>query len=71
MQPIIPPGKEPPKYDADKHMEWLEKILSDGVNLTVWEEEFIDSMQGSLTCRIRLTRNQEIILERIYMDRTP
>lgn len=49
----------------------LEAILHYGVNLTVWEESFIESLQTQVALGRTLTDKQAQILERIYADRTP
>ena len=64
--------KEPPKYNHTVHAMWLQLIEEESVNLTGWEKEFI----LSLTIRFRMgkklsSRKQEVILERIYAERTP
>lgn len=60
-------GSADPRYE-----QWLEEIELHGVNLTAWEEEFIENLAD----RFRrgwdtLTERQAEILERIYSERTP
>ena len=51
----------------DKPWEWwIDQIKVHGVNLTTWEEDFIESVEG----RERLTDKQIEIVERIYAERT-
>ncbi len=50
---------------------WLDTIERDGVNLTVFEEGFIESMLLKRANRWRLSEKEAAILERIYAERTP
>lgn len=55
-----------------KHLDWLEAIESDGVNLTTWEEEFVASIRDRFDRGwTTLTEKQAEILERIYAQKTP
>lgn len=51
--------------------EWLERIEVDGVNLTAWEEEFVESIRARRETGRALTDSQAETLERIYSARTP
>ena len=53
--------------DWDK---WLETIAREGVNLTTWEEDFVESMQDRRSLGRQLTENMAKTLERIYAERT-
>lgn len=65
--------------DAQDWDHWLDEILDKGVNLSAWEEDFIDALQarrgsGLFPGRpgaLHLTEKQADILERIFAARTP
>ena len=59
-----------PIFNQD-HQDWLDAIESKGVNLTVWEEEFIESIATKISAGRSLTENQADVLERIYSQRVP
>jgi hypothetical protein len=64
--------RELPKEDRDVHVRWLDDILNLGVNLTTWEQEFVEDLESRFRAGGHLSsRKQEIILERIYAERTP
>lgn len=64
--------QDPPKFDREIHIGWVEAIVDTGVNLTVWEEGFVADLDMLLKIGENLkSRKQEVILERIYADRTP
>lgn len=48
----------------------LETIERMGVNLTPWEEDFIESLRAHLNAGKKLSERQVDILERIYAKRT-
>jgi hypothetical protein len=50
---------------------WLAEIARSGVNLTVWEGEFVESMQARREADRDLTERQADVLERIYAEKTP
>lgn len=51
---------------------WVETIMSQGVNLTKWEEDFVQSIQDRFEeGRFNLSEKQAEILERIYVEKTP
>lgn len=50
---------------------WLDEIAQRGVNLTAWEEDFVESTQGQRAAGRPLSEKQAEILERIYTNRTP
>lgn len=63
---------DPPKFDKEVHVGWVETILNEGINLTEWEQNFVNDLHERFEHNMRLTsRKQEVILERIYADRTP
>ena len=50
---------------------WLDEVEQDGVNLTPWEESFIEDLRAWLDRRRPLTELQIDTLERIRSQRTP
>lgn len=56
------------RHDQDVALETIER---GGVNLTAWEEGFIESIRDQLTAGRELSEKQAEILERIYAKRTP
>lgn len=50
---------------------WIDKILDEGVNLTKWEEDFVQSLDEQRGNGRRLSERQAEILERIYAEKTP
>lgn len=58
--------------DEEKKLieEWFKEIDEKGVNLTKWEEDFMDSIKEQYKERKYLSMKQMEILERIYADRT-
>lgn len=55
-------------------IEWIETIQRECVNLTTWEESFIESMQDIVARygdETEFTRAQATQIERIYAERTP
>ena len=62
---------DPPIHPHQDHVKWAEEILDKGVNLTVWEEEFVEGLSERFRFNGTLkSRKQEEILERIYAQRT-
>ncbi len=57
--------------DAQDWDEWLDQIAERGVNLTAWEIDFVEDMQGKRAAKRTLTDKQVEILERIFAQRTP
>lgn len=51
------------------HLQWWETIETQGVNLTVWEEEFIENVGPILKTGGTLTERQAQTLEDIYTKR--
>jgi hypothetical protein len=49
----------------------LETIERNGVNLTVWEESFVESLRTQRSAGRDLSEKQLQMLERIYAERTP
>lgn len=54
-----------------RHLEYIDKIRKDGVNVTQWESDFIGDLSERLGRGLELTTRQEQILDRIYAERTP
>lgn len=48
-----------------------EAVRNDGVNLTHWEEEFIESISGRVESGFILSDATQKILDRIYIERVP
>lgn len=64
----------PPRPTTSQLAEWLEDIRLLGVNLTVWEEDFIESVESQRERWGRAWEPSEkvaAIIERIYTDRVP
>lgn len=58
------------KY-VPKPFEYLEEIETNGVNLSPWEEEFVQSVREQVNRGRTLSEKQREIIERIYSERTP
>jgi len=56
---------EDPRWD-----DWIEAIEREGVNLTVWETDFIESIRLQREAGRLLSPAQAEVLERIYATRT-
>lgn len=56
------------------YQSWIDVIKTDGVNLTKWEEDFVQSIENQLEKNKQreqpLTERQAEILERIYAEKT-
>lgn len=55
-------------------VEWIEAIMANGVNTTVWEDDFIQDMQDKVERygdRAIFTEKQIEVIERIYTNRVP
>lgn len=50
---------------------WIETVNDEGVNLTKWEQDFMDSITEQFEERNWISHKQEEILERIYAEKTP
>jgi hypothetical protein len=59
------------KWSVEDQDTALEAIERTGVNLTVWEESFVESLRTQRNAGRALSEKQVEILERIYADRTP
>lgn len=59
-----------PIYTHHEWNQWMDAIIVEGVNLTSWEEDFVESIRLVLDTNRPLTYNQEQVLERIYSTRT-
>lgn len=58
-------------FGPEDQLTALEAIEREGVNLTTWEEEFIESIRERVDAGRPLTEKQIEILESIYAKRTP
>jgi hypothetical protein len=59
---------------TDQIADWVDAIISRGVNLTSWETDFIEDMQAKIEQwgpRAMFTPAQAEIIERVYADRVP
>lgn len=56
------------QHDVDR---MFEQVGLHGVNLTPWEEDFIESARDQWAAKRSLSDKQLEILERIYAQRTP
>lgn len=67
------PSKKPWRDDDQMTLwrSWVDQITLEGVNLTTWEEEFVESVESQLDGGRKLTKRQAEILERIYSEKTP
>ena len=54
----------------DQHLLWIEEIEGTGEGLTVWEEEFVESVGDLVRAGKPLSEKQADILERIFDERT-
>ena len=61
----------PRKWGREDQNTMLEAIEHQGVNLTTWEEEFVESLRSQFNAGRELTEKQVETLERIYAERTP
>lgn len=50
--------------------EWFKSIEKTGVNLTKWEEDFVESIKEQFEKRGSLSEKQLEILERIYAEKS-
>ena len=59
------------KYEAEFIKEMLDRTAHEGVNLTKWEEDFIESISNQFDIRNSLSDKQIDILEKIYTEKVP
>lgn len=56
------------------YKSWIDAIKTDGINLSKWEEDFVDSLEEQIESRKGreepLSEKQAEILERIYAEKT-
>ncbi len=50
--------------------DWIYRINTEGVNLTKWELDFMESITDQFLRKNWISDNQEEILERIYSEKT-
>lgn len=58
-------------YDKQVIESWINAVNEEGVNLTKWEEDFMESITEQFKVRQSISDKQEEILERIYTDKVP
>lgn len=63
---IINMTKEP-----DVIEDWINRVQTEGRNLSKWEENFMESIQERFERTRFITDRQEEILERIYTETVP
>lgn len=51
--------------------DWIERVMNEGRNLTLWEQDFMESICDQFGRTHSLSARQEEILERIYVDKVP
>lgn len=61
----------PRKWGREDQNTMIEAIEHQGVNLTAWEEDFIESLRSQFDAGKQLSEAQLETLERIYARRTP
>lgn len=59
------------KWSREDQNTMLEAIEHQGVNLTVWEEGFVESLRTHFDAGGVLSDRQLETLERVYAERTP
>jgi hypothetical protein len=71
---LINRGEKKPWRDDDRlelWRGWADQIQMYGEKLSVWEEEFVESVVSQLDQGRGLSERQAEILERIYSEKTP
>ena len=51
-------------------LSWIEHVNEEGVNLTKWEKDFMESITEQFNRKNWISDKQEEILERIYTEKT-
>lgn len=51
--------------------QWINTINEEGINLSKWELDFMESITDQFSRKNWISDKQEEILERIYADKTP
>lgn len=59
------------KYTTDVLSEWITAVNEDGLGLTDWELNFMESITDQFERTNSLSERQIEILERIYVEKTP
>ena len=59
------------KYPKDTLKRFIVELQEDGVNLSKWEEDFVENVREKLARYGSLSVRQVEILDRIYAERTP
>lgn len=63
-----------PGPSVDQLVEWIDAIVRRGVNLTAFEEQFIEDQQSRVEVygdRTAFSIKQAELIEKIYTDRVP
>lgn len=50
---------------------WINEINNNGINLSKWETDFMESITEQFEKYKRISDKQEEIIERIYTDKVP
>jgi len=56
--------------DKEVIQQWIDHVNENGVNLSKWELDFMESVTEFFSQRSWISDKQEDILERIYTDKT-
>lgn len=62
------------EHSTESYIEWVEHITANCVNLTAWEETFIESMLDKISRYgdgVRFSDNEKASIEKVYSERTP
>jgi len=57
--------------DQDIIRDWIIKVNDEGVNLSDWERQFMESITDQFDRKLWISDRQEEILERIYTEKVP
>lgn len=51
--------------------DWIDRINDEGLNLSDWEKQFMESVTDQFGRKSSISDKQEEIVERIYTDKVP
>ena len=57
------------KYSHEIIEDWIIRVIDEGLNLSQWEKDFVDSIQDQFDRSGHLSEKQIDILERIYTEK--
>ena len=57
------------KYSHEIIEDWIIRVIGEGLNLSQWEKDFVDSIQDQFDRSGHLSEKQIDILERIYTEK--